>query len=326
MVKYSLVLLVGTIVAPVLGSGTTNNKSSSVIATSSNTDNHGVTTLRRTSTITVPANDLVVSTNKVDENKDRELQLLNLPNLPDNSAIWEVIEAIINGELLPGMSMATSDPPSDAPSLQYSFSPSNVPSVLPSIDDTSADLPTLSESFEPSFSPTTTPFVDSDSPVVGTTEPPSIEPSVGPISAVNPTTEPTDVQSTDDTISKCPPLTETERIQAILARLDDVVADPDLIRDNSTPQGKATTWFIEQDEYDICPDDDGCTFLQRWVLAVIYYSTGGDSWFQCAQTDGDCGTEAPFENDTNFLSSVDECTWAGISCISGCVTEIEFGR
>lgn len=67
--------------------------------------------------------------------------------------------------------------------------------------------------------------------------------------------------------------------------------------------------------------------MQRWVLAVIYYSTNGDSWLKCSaggEASDLCGAEDPFVGKSRFLAPVSECQWAGISCIDGCVTEIEF--
>ena len=123
-------------------------------------------------------------------------------------------------------------------------------------------------------------------------------------------------------------MSDEERVRQIFARLD-VVANPNEIRDIATPQGKATTWFIEQDEFNACPND-GCEFIQRWALAVIYFSTNGDGWFECSgnplATDP-CGTVRPFRGKERFLSSDTECDWAGITCnIEGCVTKIEFGK
>jgi hypothetical protein len=107
----------------------------------------------------------------------------------------------------------------------------------------------------------------------------------------------------------------------------DEVANPLLIRDLAEPQGLATTWLIGEDSLFICPDD--LDILQRWSLAVVYFSTGGDAWFQCsanpAAVDG-CGVEAPFVNATQFLSGTSECNWAGISCLDGSVTFIDFGK
>lgn len=124
----------------------------------------------------------------------------------------------------------------------------------------------------------------------------------------------------------CPGITNEERIAQILAILD-AVADPDDIRNNETPQGLATTWLIEQDEFQACPDY--IKLVQRWTLAVMYYSTNGNEWFQCSaniEATDLCGIQSPFEGSDRFLSGSSECEWAGISCINDCVTEIEFGE
>jgi hypothetical protein len=125
--------------------------------------------------------------------------------------------------------------------------------------------------------------------------------------------------------SICPGITNVERIAQILAILD-AVADPDDIRNNETPQGLATTWIIEQDAFQVCPDY--VKLVQRWTLAVMYYSTNGNEWFQCsANTSATdlCGIQSPFEGKKRFLSNGSECEWAGISCVDGCVTEVEYG-
>jgi hypothetical protein len=124
-------------------------------------------------------------------------------------------------------------------------------------------------------------------------------------------------------LNNCPGFTADERIQQILAQLD-AVSDPTLIRDDTTPHGRATDWLINQDFRQVCPDND--KLIQRWVMALIYFSTNGDDWDKCSASGSDsCGTENPFRNKRRFLSSFSECQWAGITCnVQRCVTEIEF--
>jgi hypothetical protein len=107
----------------------------------------------------------------------------------------------------------------------------------------------------------------------------------------------------------------------------DTVADPILLRDPTTIQGKAANWLIGEDELLVCPDD--VKLIQRFALAVIYFATNGDGWLQCSanplSTDA-CGLEYPFMGESRFLSGANECEWAGISCnLQLCVTEVEFG-
>ena len=189
--------------------------------------------------------------------------------------------------------------PSSTPT---SEKPTETPTASPSTGLVGLDLPTSSPT---TSAPTTS------QPTVS----PSLAPTFGPTTAF-PTSQPT--------IAVCG-ISETERSQRLLATLSQAVANPDVLSDMSTAQGLATDWILNQDAAVICPDND--KFLQRWVLAVIYYSTGGDEWIQCsanpAAVDA-CGTVVPHLGATRFLSSGTECDWAGISCIQGCVTEIEF--
>lgn len=144
-------------------------------------------------------------------------------------------------------------------------------------------------------------------------------------------TVPTLLPSTSPSISTAPSesptlgqclITPEERETQILQLLD-AVADPALIRNQFSPQGRATAWLINQDVRVACPNDK---IVQRWVLALMYYSTGGDNWRQCSSAGSDpCGTQTPFGNKRRFLSSFNECDWAGITCnVDACATEVEF--
>ena len=99
----------------------------------------------------------------------------------------------------------------------------------------------------------------------------------------------------------------------IFAVLDKVVEEPAMIRDLDTPQGLATKWIIDQDAMQLCPDDP--KIIQRWALAVMYFSTDGDEWDFCFDGDDLCPqTEELGVFLNNFLSPVDECDWFGITC------------
>jgi hypothetical protein len=120
-------------------------------------------------------------------------------------------------------------------------------------------------------------------------------------------------------------ISSAQRAAQITASLESVT-DPALINDVFSPQGRAATWLIEEDVRLLCPPDD--KLIQRWVLAVIYFSTGGDTWNQCSALGADfCGTQDPFLGKRRYLSEFNECQWAGISCnVDSSVTEIEFGE
>jgi hypothetical protein len=88
----------------------------------------------------------------------------------------------------------------------------------------------------------------------------------------------------------------------------------------------ATDWLINQDVRKLCPHNPNV--VQRWAVAVICFSSGGNKWLKCGALGMDpCGFENPFAEKRRFLSVFKECQWAGISCDSNsCVTEIEFGK
>lgn len=195
--------------------------------------------------------------------------------------------------------MSMSDAPSTSPTILPVTGPSTVPVAV--------SIP----------SPTTTAPTESTATAIPTTSP-IAAPTPSP-SSIPTTPQPTD----SPTVAGCG-ISLQDRIDGILAMLD-AVADPDKIRDNAFPQGLATTWLIEDDGFFVCPDDPN--LIQRWALAVIYFSTAGDDWFLCSDNPTSldlCGAEDPFVGETRFLSADGECDWAGISCTNNIVTEIVF--
>lgn len=239
----------------------------------------------------------------------------------------DTVEILMEQMLL--MSMDTTiDPTTDLPSAPPSDSPTESPTGSPT------ELVTMGPTTAATALATGAPSVVASEPIITTlaptqgdatvidTEIPSVTPSLRPTDA--PTGTP---PTLTPTVEGCGISADVRR-QQILALLDSV-ADPDLIRDDSTTLGQATTWLLENDPRKICPGVP--KILQRWVLAVLYFSTGGDEWFQCSANllaDDPCGFEEPFASPQKqrFLSGFNECEWAGITCDEElCVTEIEFG-
>jgi hypothetical protein len=262
----------------------------------------------------------------------------------------------------------SSDVPSSYPSLAPSDAPSTTPVALPSCPSpASSDAPSPVPSGGPTvaggapvvvsppvLAPVLAPVIstaapESLSPVTTTlpplttapllsppmTAPTTTAPVSSPVGIDNstrsqfPSAAPTEFGVNFTTVPTiCPGISNEDRVAQILAILD-AVADPDAIRNNGTPQGLATTWLLEDDELQVCPVNVvSCQLVQRWSLAVMYYSTGGEAWFQCSanvNATDDCGAQEPFVDDTRFLSAGSECEWAGISCQNACVTEVEFG-
>lgn len=161
-----------------------------------------------------------------------------------------------------------------------------------------------------------------------TMRPPTMEPGPGP-TPKPPTTEPgpeptpvppspTEAPVSSDTDSptmdptpNCN-LSPEKRNKEILNVLSSVSSKSDL-RDFTTPQGMAYEFITEDDRAQLCPDDDN--LIQRYVAAVLYYSTEGDGWTECFEGDRDCGEGVSYYGGKDaFLSEDSECDWAGLTC------------
>jgi len=158
-------------------------------------------------------------------------------------------------------------------------------------------------------------------PAVNETEAPSVSIAPSATPNANASAAPTVEGTTAAPTTQACGISSTDRALQILAILDAAATDTSLLRNPDAPQGLATDWIINQD-VTTCPDED-TKILQRWSLAVMYFATGGDEWFACSAGDDNCGNS--FSRKVAFLNPESECEWAGISCIDGCVTEIEFG-
>jgi hypothetical protein len=77
----------------------------------------------------------------------------------------------------------------------------------------------------------------------------------------------------------------------------------------STPQNNALVWLANNTNLDTYSDEKK---IQRYVLAVLYYSTNGTDWL----------------NKDGWLSNGDECDWYNLAdgsfCINGSVVELDF--
>lgn len=74
------------------------------------------------------------------------------------------------------------------------------------------------------------------------------------------------------------------------------------------PVHKARDWIADEDQLQLCPDN--ANFIQRYILALLYYSTAGDNWMRCT-----VGGETPCQGE-RFLSASHECHWGGVTCDS----------
>ena len=109
-----------------------------------------------------------------------------------------------------------------------------------------------------------------------------------------------------------------------------------------SPQNMALDWLINKDAMYSCPEDDH--LVQRYVVAVFYYSSIGDEWLQCSAPDdlenpdsiekanANCNieNESPDGGGTDaWLTPVSECQWAGLACqrsIGNVLVRIDFGE
>lgn len=175
----------------------------------------------------------------------------------------------------------------------------------------------------PIVPPTPTP-VEAPNTVAAATYSPSIS-SPGPTTYA-PTVDATTLSPT----SSCG-LTPSERRSQIIEKLGEI-SQPDQLNLANTPQRNAFDWIVDDDGSQICPDD--ATLLQRYVLAVFYYSTNGNGWYTCSAPGGfdqasidlanaSCNLTTPnatvlFPNDIRgtdaWLTPDSECLWGGVSC------------
>jgi len=78
----------------------------------------------------------------------------------------------------------------------------------------------------------------------------------------------------------------------------------------TSAQYMAADWISNDDE--LVPKVGSTDFLQRYILAVFYFSTGGDGWDDCYRTDPSCTTGFSW-----LRGNKKECQWDGVRCDGG---------
>ena len=115
--------------------------------------------------------------------------------------------------------------------------------------------------------------------------------------------------------------------------------------EKNSPQSKARDFLTEEfskGEYnvfcsDLCGNSIEDTIIQRYALAVFYYSTNGDKdWNICGEkSKAECIPRLTNIEDSNsfasneiWLSNTSECLWGGIACgnANKCVNRIELSK
>ena len=120
-----------------------------------------------------------------------------------------------------------------------------------------------------------------------------------------------------------PPTTIAKREELILSMLNDVTPES-VILTTGTSQNKAFNWLANIDELNLCPNRS-MDIVQRYILAVVYYSLGGDNWFTCNASFKSNSTTTCIEQE-RYLSKANVCDWYSVTCsIDGNITGIFLG-
>jgi hypothetical protein len=119
------------------------------------------------------------------------------------------------------------------------------------------------------------------------------------------------------------------------------VSDQNDILTSGTPQNRAFKYILEDEQYCLCPNITTCELVQRYVMAVYYFSTGGDNWVNCGAKSNVCdpfGTKFNAKDtsgcfagsDARWLDPVSSCEWCGNLCddptYNTCITKIDLGK
>lgn len=109
---------------------------------------------------------------------------------------------------------------------------------------------------------------------------------------------------------------EADRRNQILGTLRNDVSTNVALNTAGTPQKLAVDWLLDEDTMQVCPGDK--KIVQRYVMALFYFSTAGSSWLECSKN-GLCS------EGKNFLDGASECEWGGLACNNdNCITQIVF--
>ena len=117
-----------------------------------------------------------------------------------------------------------------------------------------------------------------------------------------------------------------------------MVSDDGSLEVEGSPQNLAAEWLINEDMRYVCPQDP--TLIQRYSMAVFYYSTDGNDWFQCnapsdfgseeaiAEANANCNLVVEGSNSSDaWLTPSSECDWGGVACTaSGFIDRLDFGK
>jgi len=206
-------------------------------------------------------------------------------------------------------SMSHLSPPAPEPTLKPTKAPTPKPTKKPTLKPTEA--PTLKPTKKPTPKPT-------KKPTPKPTGKPSYKPSASP--------------------KDCCGLRPGQREQQLFD-IYSTVSNPKDILTLGSPQNLAFQFVLNTEQYCLCPNETSCELVQRYVMAVYYYSTKGDDWVNCGAKSAVCdpeGTTNPISktptsgcfpgSDARWLSPVSSCKWCGNICEAvdnTCITQID---
>lgn len=246
---------------------------------------------------------------------------IRAPVLPETISPTHFPVYIPNPTSMPSFpeTSAPTIPPSSKPTKNLTNSPSTPPSASPSTDPVVAEskspstlpteLPVVAISNSPSMSPTL-PFHPTASPIPLETLNPTLSPFAAP--TLIPTTVPTEVKVCN------PPITASERQKRILDQLDSVSNQTSILTPG-TSQNDAFNWLLNTDPAQVCPENE-VDVIQRYVMAVTYYSLGGDNWEKCSAS-----TSSLCEGSVRYLSGNGVCEWYNVTCLGDSIAGIVLG-
>jgi len=158
-------------------------------------------------------------------------------------------------------SMSHLSPPAPEPTLKPTKAPTPKPTKKPTLKPTEA--PTLKPTKKPTPKPT-------KKPTPKPTGKPSYKPSASP--------------------KDCCGLRPGQREQQLFD-IYSTVSNPKDILTLGSPQNLAFQFVLNTEQYCLCPNETSCELVQRYVMAVYYYSTKGDDWVNCGAKSAVCDPE-----------------------------------
>jgi hypothetical protein len=96
------------------------------------------------------------------------------------------------------------------------------------------------------------------------------------------------------------------------------------LQNSKSPQAAAFEWLVNTDPEQVCPANT-LAVKERYVAAVLYFSTDGNQWRQCNAPQSP--KLSPCTGAQRYLSNSSVCQWFGNTCDSaGDITEISISK